>query len=186
MGGNTTGFRPWVIALCLALASHGVASQAEEPYFDIRFVRSSLAAARVTAAQLDYGLCTSGKPPIPLSEISIPESHEALLAGKLNCSQLVTGLLRRIDAYDKPLDLNAIMRLHPDALPDAAAKDEELKRIRQGEIGDALPPLFCIPILLKDNIDAAGLPTTAGSPALANNRPEGDSHVVAKLKVRVV
>ena len=37
-------------------------------------------------------------------------------------------------------------------------------------------------MLVKDNLDAAGMPTTAGSVALENSIPDRDSPVVAKLR----
>src|SRR5262249_18556485 len=43
-------------------------------------------------------------------------------------------------------------------------------------------PLYGLPILLKDNIDAVGFATTAGSLALAGNRPPDDAFLVARLR----
>lgn len=42
-------------------------------------------------------------------------------------------------------------------------------------------PLWGIPFAVKDNIDVAGLPTTAACPAFAY-QPDADAHVVARLK----
>ena len=39
-----------------------------------------------------------------------------------------------------------------------------------------------MPVLVKDNLDVAGLPTTAGNVALQNSVPDKDSTVVANLR----
>ena len=44
--------------------------------------------------------------------------------------------------------------------------------------GAAFPPLFCVPILAKDNYDVQGTPTTAGAQAFADNYPLQDSTMV--------
>jgi Asp-tRNA(Asn)/Glu-tRNA(Gln) amidotransferase A subunit family amidase len=43
----------------------------------------------------------------------------------------------------------------------AAELDAELAALRANG-GASLPSLFCVPLLVKDNIDAAGTATTAG------------------------
>jgi amidase len=71
--------------------------------------------------------------------------------------------------------INAVLALDPTALEQARALDAR-RYIRR-------PPLFGEPILLKDNIEAAGpLPTTAGSLALAANVTGRDAPLVAKLR----
>ena len=49
------------------------------------------------------------------------------------------------------------------------------------QAGEKLGPLAGIPLLVKDNIDTASLPTTAGTPALAHNRPMHDAAVLGRL-----
>ena len=47
------------------------------------------------------------------------------------------------------------------------------------ENGSGLPgALFCVPVLVKDNIDAAGWATTAGAVALLDNLPQQDAQQV--------
>jgi amidase len=64
---------------------------------------------------------------------------------------------------------NSVLRLSDDALAQAV-------RARGGET------LSGVPILLKDNIETADMPTTAGSLALANNAPGRDAPIVARLR----
>jgi amidase len=66
--------------------------------------------------------------------------------------------------------LNAVIAVDPDAVAQARAMDRA--RMARG-------PLFGLPILLKDNIEAKGpLPTTAGSLALKNNVTGRDAPLV--------
>jgi len=44
--------------------------------------------------------------------------------------------------------------------------------------GQALPPLFCVPVLVKDNFDTVGMVATAGSIALMDNFPQRDAQPV--------
>jgi amidase len=70
--------------------------------------------------------------------------------------------------------LNAVIAIDPDALAQARAMDR--MRMARG-------PLFGLPVLIKDNIEARGpLPTTAGSLALKNNVTGRDAPLVARLR----
>ena len=60
----------------------------------------------------------------------------------------------------------------------AAAKAAEAAVMR----GDALGPLHGVPFAVKDLVNTAGLRTTFGSWALADNVPSADSPAVARLK----
>src|SRR5262245_1836833 len=110
-------------------------------------------------------------------ETTIPQIQAALDAGRLSCRQLVKHYLRRIRAYDREgPHLNAIRDLNPRALKIAGELDRE--RRRSGRRG----PLHCIPVLLKDNIDTADQPTTAGSLALEGSLPLDDAFVTERLR----
>jgi Asp-tRNA(Asn)/Glu-tRNA(Gln) amidotransferase A subunit family amidase len=85
--------------------------------------------------------------------------------------------LDRIKAYDQVgPKLNVIITLNPDALAEADKLDAAFKK--SGFVG----PMHGIPILVKDEIDAAGMPTTLGTLIFKDYRPPLDSFVVAKLK----
>jgi amidase len=110
-------------------------------------------------------------------EKTIAELKDAMQSGSVTSSDLVTIYLARIAAYDqKGPALNAVIALNPRAFEEAAALDRE--RAARGSRG----PLHGIPVLVKDNFDMVGLPTTAGSLALANLRPTEDAFQVARLR----
>ena len=58
--------------------------------------------------------------------------------------------MQRISAYDRIT--NAVRQIVPDVMNTAAAMDAELQMYMAN--GTALPYLFCVPILIKDNMDA--------------------------------
>src|SRR5439155_16875683 len=83
----------------------------------------------------------------------------------------------RIEAFDqKGPQLNAIITIAPDALSQADKLDAAMKA--SGPVG----PLHGVPIILKDQIDAAGTPTTLGSVLFKDYRPTRDSFVVERLR----
>ena len=107
---------------------------------------------------------------------------------KLSVRNLVLSFLERIAKIDKCLDgLNSVLEINPEALPIADSLDRKLcETCFSGK--DSLhdknfPPLFGIPVLLKDNINTADrLHTSAGSLALADNYAPYDAHIVKLLR----
>ncbi|MFK7865117.1 MAG: amidase family protein [Pseudohongiellaceae bacterium] len=97
----------------------------------------------------------------------ITELQDSVLAEKLSYQDLVTFYLYRIREIEQDGDrfLNAIIATNPNALQDAKNRDEQ----RQAGRTVSQESLFGIPVLLKDNIGYAGLPTTAGAVALTDN-----------------
>ncbi len=72
--------------------------------------------------------------------------------------------------------VNAVLALDDTALDQAAASD------RRRAAGTTRGPLDGVPVLVKDNIDTAGLATTAGSRHLAGTPPRRDAEIVRRLR----
>jgi amidase len=112
---------------------------------------------------------------LALQSASVGEILQALAEGTLTREALVRTCLARIAAFDnRGPALRAVIALNPTALADAAALD----RAGAGVSG----PLDGIPVLVKDNIDVTGLPTTGGSVTLAGDVAPGDAFVVRRLR----
>jgi amidase len=112
-----------------------------------------------------------------LQEATIADIHAAFAAGTLTCRQLVGLYLDRIHAYeDDGPRLNAITTVNPKALEAAAALDA------QRQSAGRMASLHCIPVLLKDNINTADMPTSAGSAVLKNSVPHDDAPIVLALR----
>src|SRR5262249_44530121 len=106
----------------------------------------------------------NGAARLQLVEATVAELERAMQTGVLTSEQLVRLYRARIDAYDKAgPGVNAFLYLNPNA--EAAARELDARR----HPGLAPSPLYGIPVLLKDNIDTADMPTTAGSVALAGS-----------------
>lgn len=117
------------------------------------------------------------KPGFQLMETTIADVHRAFKGGKLTSHQLVQMYLDRIAAYDQQgPKINCVISLNPKAMEEADRLDKAFKA--SGPVG----PLHGIPILVKDQVDAAGMPTTLGSLVFKDYRPPLDSFVVDKLR----
>jgi amidase len=109
---------------------------------------------------------------IDVDRATIPQLQRAMTRHRLSSVQLVRFYLRRIRTVD-PL-VNAVIRTNPQVLAQARAADVARRH------GDRRP-LLGIPVLVKDNVDTTGMPTTAGSEALAGSTPP-DAFIVERLK----
>ncbi len=112
-----------------------------------------------------------------VAEMTLADASAQLAAGTLSSEALTQAYLARIEQIDRggPA-LASVIELNPDALADARALDAE--RLA----GKVRGSLHGIPVLLKDNIDAVGMANSAGSLALAGNRPTRDAFIVARLR----
>ena len=113
--------------------------------------------------------------PFSLETATVSDLQARMTAGTLNAVTLTKAYMERIARTNtEGPSLNAVRLINPKALAEAAAMDAERAA------GHTRGPLHGIPVLVKDNLDAAGLPTTAGSVALENSIPDKDSPVVAQ------
>src|SRR5262245_1853613 len=114
---------------------------------------------------------------IALDVLTVADLNAAFDAGFLTSEQLVRLCLARIQAYDRQgPSLRAIITLNPNALQ--LARQLDLERKAKGRRS----PLHGIPVVLKDNIDTADMPTTAGSVLLQGSIPPDDAFLVKRLR----
>jgi len=115
--------------------------------------------------------------PFRLLEATIEDIHNAYKSKRLTSRQLVQLYLDRIEAYDKKGPaINSIITLRSQALEEADKLDAALKAT--GFVG----PLHGIPVIIKDQVDVQGTPTTLGSVLLKDYYPDKDAFVVDKLR----
>ncbi len=110
-------------------------------------------------------------------ETSIAEIRAAYASHELTCRELVQTYLDRIETYDRrgPA-INAIISINPNALKEADRLDAACKT------SASTGPLHGIPIIVKDQADAVGMPTTLGSVLFKDYYPDRDAFVVDRLK----
>ncbi len=132
--------------------------------------------APVTTTTTTVAPTTTTLPPRPIDPagLTIPEMQEAMAEGSLTSVGLTRWYLWRIARFDD--EINSVIAIHPGAML-AAIESDGLRRA-----GVVLGPLHGIPVLLKDNIGTADMPTTAGSLALEGFVPIADATQVARLR----
>jgi amidase len=93
---------------------------------------------------------------LEIEEASIADIEAAYHDGELTAQQLVAAYLARINDKQGPY-INSIINLNPKALEEADKLDAVLKAT-----GKPVGPMHGIPVLIKNCIDAEGMPMTAG------------------------
>jgi amidase len=140
--------------------------------------KMTLRAATLVGA---FAMLAAGPPALAatfdLQTATLADIQDAMDAGALTAEKLVQLYLNRIEAYDKKgPKINAIITVNPDALEEARALDAERKT------RGPRSPLHGVPIVFKDLIDVAGLPTTAGFKPFGAPVPKRDATIVARLR----
>jgi amidase len=126
----------------------------------------------------NWTLPNEAEPPeFSVFEKTVGELQKTMTRGDVTSADIVREYLARAALYDRNgPTFRAILAFNPRVMAEARAADEA-RAARQVH-----SPLHGIPVLLKDNIDVAGLPTTGGSRALAEHVPRVDSRVAAGMR----
>jgi Asp-tRNA(Asn)/Glu-tRNA(Gln) amidotransferase A subunit family amidase len=116
---------------------------------------------------------------IDLVEMTVEDAQAAFAAG-VTSEALTRAFMDRLEIYNPRY--NAVITANPTALEDARAID------RRRAAGEVLGPLAGVPVVIKDTMDMAGLPSTGGWRLLSARAggvdliPATDSPVVARMK----
>jgi amidase len=135
-------------------------------------VGALVAIPATSSAHESDGLTSTRVAGINVDAATIPQLQQLMNHHRLSSTELVTFYLHRIARLNPRL--HAVITVSRTALAQARAADQARRR------GDHRP-LLGIPILVKDNIDTTGMPTTAGSLALAGSTPP-DAFIVQRLR----
>ena len=132
----------------------------------------------ITVGAATGALLLSGRSfaqPTDPTDLSIADAYPLVRSGRLSPIELVDAYLERIKRLDGRL--NAFVTVTEGR---AIARARELEtELAQGHWRG---PLHGIPVALKDNIDTAGVLTTAASAVFAERIPNEDAEVVTRLK----
>lgn len=120
-----------------------------------------------------FGTCQKAREKIDIKELTIGEIHTAYIKGSFNSAELVDAY--RIAINENDGRINALSVINKNARVTALALDREYQNTKK------LRPLHGIPIIVKDNINTIGLPTSAGSIALQGFIPETNAFIIDKL-----
>ncbi|MET0984873.1 MAG: amidase family protein, partial [Steroidobacteraceae bacterium] len=108
-----------------------------------------------------------------LTGLTASQAANLLRSGELTAVEYAEAL---IEQAEKIASLNAFISFDADAVRTQARAADDRRRA-----GERLGPLHGIPLAIKDNIDTADLPTTAGTPGLRHHRPRNNALVVQRL-----
>lgn len=108
-----------------------------------------------------------------IAGLTLTAAVAALHSGKLGAREYAESLLSRARRYSQ---FNAFIHIDPEQVM-RDAKTADSRRAR----GEPLGALHGVPLALKDNLNTAGVATTAGTPGLRGNIPQRNAVVVQSL-----
>ena len=109
---------------------------------------------------------------------SIQDIQDAIKEGKLNYEELTAICLQRIKTLDqKEKGYNSVVSVNVNAMKEARDRDERYSKVQPDSTD-----IYGIPVMLKDNINTADMPTSAGAEAFSDFYPSDDAQLVKNLK----
>lgn len=146
--------------------------------WDVRGARR-LALAFVAAWALALAIGWQPAHALAIEEATIADLHAAYRERRMTVQQVVQAHLDRIAVYDqRGPRINSLITINPRALEEARRLDAQLA----STAGRVQGALFGIPVIVKDNLDAVGMPMTSGFQGWKNYQPPTDATIVAKIK----
>src|SRR5687767_1303993 len=109
---------------------------------------------------------------------NIAQLHALFRSGELTPAELAEHCLDRIDAREA--DVRAWVRVDREGALRVA--QEQSQWLLHSTASDPLPPLFGIPMAIKDIFDVASWPTKAGSPLREKHLAESDAPAVVRVR----
>jgi mandelamide amidase len=137
------------------------------------FVRALLLAVVVAGCASTSTSTATAPPPADITELSVVDAARLIRDRTITSAALTEAYLRKAEANP---DLNAFITLdRAAALAVARQADADLAA------GKVRGPLHGVPLVIKDNVHVAGMPNTAGTPALRRFTPSANAPVAQKL-----
>lgn len=110
--------------------------------------------------------------PTGVEVLDVAGLQAGFAARRLRCEAIVAAVLARIGRFEAAGPaINALITVNPHALANARLLDRS-----------PLQRAHCLPVVIKDNIDTADLPTTGGSKLFASWVPARDAALVERLR----
>ena len=133
----------------------------------LRYLSYALSAATLCAT------CANAVSASDLSQLTAHQAAAKIRSGEISSTELTQAL---IGSAKQQAYLNAFITLDEQAAMNAARIADDARAA-----GNEIGPLHGVPLVVKDNIHVAGLPNTAGTPALKNFIPATNAPVIDRL-----
>ncbi len=141
--------------------------------------REMLAKLTVGSGAAMLGLFGCSRPKInfdsDLTALNLIDAATAVMTRQVSPVELTMACIEKIGRIDEKL--NSFITFTPEIALEQA-KEAERAVMKGNRVGN----LLGIPIAVKDNVDTAGILTTAASAVFANRVPSADAEVVKQLK----